>query len=267
MKIRKNKILASIIIVNYNNGKYIKKCLDSLMNQLNSKTEIIFVDDKSTDNSLNIVDKYKDKIKVIQNHSTNKSKHGSYNQINSYYRGFLKSKGKFIFLLDSDDYFKKNKINKILTYFKKNKNVNVVFDLPILKFKNKTLKSKFKQKKFILSSWPRFTNQSCITVKRAFMFHIFKFLKIKKFDLIWFDFRIACFCFLKEKKINIYYSHLTYYRKLESSASAKFVTFSKNWWIRRNQAHDFVTYLSKKLKLKDKFTVDKILTKLINFFR
>ena len=92
MKIRKNKILASIIIVNYNNGKYIKKCLDSLMNQLNSKTEIIFVDDKSTDNSLNIVDKYKDKIKVIQNHSTNKSKHGSYNQINSYYRGFLKSK-------------------------------------------------------------------------------------------------------------------------------------------------------------------------------
>lgn len=267
MKIQKNKILSTVIIVNYNNEKYINKCVNSVLKQTNANNEIIFVDDKSTDNSLNIVKKYKNKITILKNLSRNKSKYGSYNQINSYYRGFLKSKGKYIFLLDSDDYFKKNKLKKVLNYFEENLDSNVVFDLPILKNKKKALKLNFKQKKFILSSWPRFTSQSCITVKRSFMAEIFKFLKLKKFELIWFDFRIACFCYLKEKKINILPLHLTYYRQLENSASSKFKTFSNIWWIRRNQAHNFFTYLSKKLKLKDKFTIDKFFTKLIIFFK
>ena len=267
MKIQKNKILSTVIIVNYNNEKYLKKCLNSVLEQTNVNNEIIFVDDKSTDNSLKIVKKYKNKITILKNLSRNKSKHGSYNQINSYYRGFLKSKGKYIFFLDSDDYFKKNKLKEVINYFEKNLDANVVFDLAILKNKNKSTKLKFKQKRFILSSWPRFTSQSCITVKRSFMVEIFKFLKLRKFELIWFDFRIACFCYLKEKKINILPLYLTYYRQLENSASSKFNTFSSIWWIRRNQAHDFVTYLSKKLKLKDKFTIDKFFTKLITFFK
>jgi glycosyltransferase involved in cell wall biosynthesis len=267
MKIQKNKILSTVIIVNYNNEKYINKCVNSVLEQTNANNEIIFVDDKSTDNSLKIIKKYKNKITILKNHSRNKSKHGSYNQINSYYRGFLKSKGKYIFFLDSDDYFKKNKLKKVINYFEKNLDANVVFDLAILKYKKKALKLDFKQKKFILSSWPRFTSQSCITVKRSFMLEIFKFLKLKKFEFIWLDFRIACYCYFKEKKINILPLYLTYYRQLEDSASFKFKTFSHNWWIRRNQAHDFVTYLSKKLKFKDKFTIDKFFTKLIRSFR
>ena len=267
MKIQKNKILSSVIIVNYNNEKYIQKCVNSVISQTNLNNEIIFVDDKSTDNSLKIVSQFKEKIIILKNIHQNKSKHGSYNQINSYYRGFLKSKGKYIFFLDSDDYFKKNKLKKIINYFEKNPDVNIVFDLPILKFKKKNLRLQFKQKKFILSSWPRFTSQSCITVKRSFMFKLFKYLKLKKFELIWFDFRIACFCFLKEKKINILPLYLTYYRQLENSASSKFKTFSNIWWKRRNQAHDFVTHLSDKLKLKDKFTIDKFITKIFFFFK
>ena len=62
MKIQKNKILSTVIIVNYNNEKYIKKCLNSILEQTNANNEIIFVDDKSTDNSLKIVEKYKNKI-------------------------------------------------------------------------------------------------------------------------------------------------------------------------------------------------------------
>ena len=48
MKIQKNKILSSVIIVNYNNEKYLKKCLNSVLEQTNANNEIIFVDDKST---------------------------------------------------------------------------------------------------------------------------------------------------------------------------------------------------------------------------
>jgi len=53
---------------------------------------------------------------------------------------------------------------------------------------------------------------------------------------------------------------------LENSASKNFKTFSINWWRRRNEAHKFYSYLSKKLKIKNKLTLDKIITSIINFF-
>lgn len=265
MKIKKNNVLASIIIVNYNNAKLLKECLNSIFKQNYENKEIIVVDDNSNDNSLLILNKYKKKIIILEN-KKKKTNKGSFDQINSYYRGYLKSKGDYIFFLDSDDYFQKGKIKILIKYFEKNKNINLVFDLPILKYPKINIKKRFKQKKFILSSWPRFSPQSCISGKRTFMKELFQNLNIKKFDTIWFDFRIACYCFLKEGKLNILKKYLTYYRKHNSSASTKFKTFSKNWWYRRSQAHDFVSYLSKKLKQKDKFTIDKFITKLVILF-
>ena len=41
---------------------------------------------------------------------------------------------------------------------------------------------------------------------------------------------------------------------------------SKDWWIRRNEAHEFFSNISKKLKIKNRVTLDKITTKLINIF-
>jgi len=57
------KPIASIIIVNYNNAKYLKKSLDSAIRQSFKNKEIIVVDDISNDNSLKILEKYKKKIK------------------------------------------------------------------------------------------------------------------------------------------------------------------------------------------------------------
>ena len=90
-----NKDLASIIIVNYNNAQYLSKSINSVLKQKYKYKEIIVVDDKSNDNSLKILKKFEGKIKLIKN--KRKTNIGSYNQINSYYLGFLKSKGKIIF--------------------------------------------------------------------------------------------------------------------------------------------------------------------------
>ena len=87
--------LVSIIIANYNNEVYLKKCLDSVLNQKYKKIEVIVIDDYSNDNSLNILNKYKNSIKIIKNKK--KTKFGSFNQINAYQLGFKKSKGKIIF--------------------------------------------------------------------------------------------------------------------------------------------------------------------------
>ena len=59
-----------IIVPNYNYEHTIGKCLESILNQTYNNFEIIYVDDCSTDNSVNIVkeyqQKYKDKIKIIE---------------------------------------------------------------------------------------------------------------------------------------------------------------------------------------------------------
>ena len=64
---KKKKILASIIVANYNNAVFLKDCLKSLINQNFNSYEIIVVDDKSTDNSIKILDKFKNKISLVQN--------------------------------------------------------------------------------------------------------------------------------------------------------------------------------------------------------
>ena len=46
----------------------------------------------------------------------------------------------------------------------------------------------------------------------------------------------------------------------------KYKTFNKNWWHRRKQAHEFVSYINKKLKQKDNANIDKIITQTINSF-
>jgi glycosyltransferase involved in cell wall biosynthesis len=65
------KPIASIIIVNYNNAKYLKKSLDSAIRQSFKNKEIIVVDDISNDNSLKILEKYKKKNKVLYKQKKN----------------------------------------------------------------------------------------------------------------------------------------------------------------------------------------------------
>ena len=257
-----NKNLASIIIVNYNNAQYLSKSINSVLRQGYKYKEIIVVDDNSNDHSIKILKKFEGKIRIIKNKK--KTKTGSYNQINCYYLGFSKSKGKVIFFLDSDDYFSNRKVSEVMNFFIKKKTSQILFDLPIIINKNKTVKKKFSQKYFLLSSWPRFSPQSCISIKRNYAREIFRVVKIKKFNSIWFDFRLAIYSYLKFNKINILKKYLTYYRKSESSVSNKYQTFTKNWWIRRSEAHDYFTFVSKKLKTKDRITLDKIITKMMN---
>ena len=61
------KIKISILIANYNSEKYLRRCINSCLSQnIKSHFEIIFVDDNSTDSSLEKVKKFKKKIKLIK---------------------------------------------------------------------------------------------------------------------------------------------------------------------------------------------------------
>jgi glycosyltransferase involved in cell wall biosynthesis len=107
------KPLVSIIITTYNYGLFIEKAIESVINQnFSSKDmEIIVIDDGSSDDTYEIVKKYKDKIKYI--YKENKGQASALNV------GFENSNGEYLILLDADDYFREDKVLKVVEEFEK----------------------------------------------------------------------------------------------------------------------------------------------------
>ncbi len=94
-----NKPLISIIVPVYNVEKYIRRCLDSLINQTYKNLEIILVDDGSPDNSGAVCDEYAkldSRIKVIhkENGGVSSARNVGLDNVSGEYVGFI----------DSDDY-------------------------------------------------------------------------------------------------------------------------------------------------------------------
>ena len=185
----------SILITNYNKQKFLKKSLTSCINQTYKNTKILLFDDCSTDNSIDIIKKFK-KIKLIIN---KKKKYTSppLNQINGIKELINFASGDIFFLLDSDDEFKKNKLKQICKFLKVNKDINFLQDLPFDK-KTKTV-SKLKKRSFNTSIWPRFYPTSTITIRKNFLK---KFMKIdlpNKFPNLEIDARICIFAYLSNE--------------------------------------------------------------------
>ena len=91
--------LISVIIPVYNSGKYLNKCLDSIINQTHKELDIILIDDGSTDGSGEVCDEYAqkdDRITVI--HQQNRGVSSARNA------GIKIAKGDFFNFPDSDDY-------------------------------------------------------------------------------------------------------------------------------------------------------------------
>ncbi len=261
-----NQNSATLIIVNYNNKKYIKKCIESILNQTKKFKEIIFVDDHSTDGSIDLIKKIKsNKIKLIL--TSKKTKIGSYNQMNSYYEGYLKSRGKIIFFLDSDDFFRRNKLKIVSNYFEKNKKLNLLLDTPQVYFNyKKKFKMKIKKRSKYLIPWIKFPSQSCFVVKKKYLNKIFKKIKVNKFPDIWLDFRIIIQATIDNEEVKILNKSLTFYRQSQNMESNKFKKFSLNWWKRRKQAYSFFKYLSKKNKTNLNFSIDEYFTNIVSKF-
>ena len=101
----------SIIIPVYNTGKYLKECLDSVLNQdIKCSVEIIIVDDGSTDNSYEIIKGYRKYDNVIIIKQDNRGFSGARN------RGLDEATGKYIMFMDSDDILNDNAIQKLFDY-------------------------------------------------------------------------------------------------------------------------------------------------------
>ncbi len=261
------KPLVSILIASYNKEKYVKRCIESCLNQTYSNIEIIFVDDGSSDNSYETAQKFQ-KVKAYKKKRKKfNSKFNTYFQIDTYLYAFKKSKGKILTCLDADDFFKKNKINAIVKKFNKDNKANILFDKPIIYYSknNYFFSNNFKNTRE-RKIWPKFPPTSCISIKRNLFSKIKNELKLKKFPLLTIDFRLAVISKILFNNFKIINNHLTFYfqdRKGESSSN--FRKFGKNWWLRRMQAHEYMIYLYKKNKTRYQ-NIDYSITKIINLF-
>lgn len=261
----KKNFLVSVLLINYNKGKFINRCIDSLLNQNFKDFEVIFSDDLSNDRSIEIAKKYIKKLNLKIVKGTNRTKYGSYNQMNSILRAFKKSSGEIIIFLDSDDFFHYKKISNIVKFFSnfRNKNKKVIFDLPYIYYSKDKIKNFLLKKKILAKVWPHFPPQSCISMKRDFFEKIFPQISFNKFSNIWFDFRVAFYCNLISKNFKILDKNLTYYFIDPSGVSSKFGYLTFNWWSRRMEAFNFCRYFYKKNLLQFPLTLDYIITKII----
>lgn len=264
---------ASILITNYNNEKYIKECIESCLRQEYKEFEIIVFDDASTDGSLKIISSFRDKrIKIIKN-SKRKTKYSTLNQIYGLSKAFQKSNGKIIFLLDGDDFFKKNKLKVIIENYQNKKWSNFIQDIPIYYFTKKHYEhaKELKVKKTKSTIWPHFFSTSTICVERNYLRKCFKDLSYSsnKFNRVFFDARICIYTYFKNNEIKVIKKNLTYYRQNivgDTSLNKYNTVLSKNWWRRRLDYHNFIKKFCMKYKLDYKSGLDSSLTKIINFF-
>ena len=252
---------ASIIIDNYNNAKFIEDCINSINAQTYKNIEIIFFDDNSKDNSIEIIKKFEN-IKIIENKT--QTKFGSFNQMNAFKKSIQSSTGDIILLLDSDDFFRNDKVEKVVDFFSKNKNDNIVFDYPIIKKDNEEIPQKKKINLFN-TYWGYIHPTSCISIKREYSEKLFEKVIDEKFSDIWLDLRILLFSKYLDK-YKVINENLTFYRQFEGNISSKFKKFSKSWWQRRNLAHEYFINFKMINNLNVSKNIDYYISKLVNKF-
>ncbi len=111
--------LISIITPTYNQSRFLDECISSVIKQSYIHWEMIIINDASTDATMTILEKWKKvdkRIKVI----TLDKRIGVWNQYKTYNLGLNAAKGTHIALLDSDNYWPLDKLEKQIRYFPKN---------------------------------------------------------------------------------------------------------------------------------------------------
>ena len=110
----------SVCMSTYNGSKYVEIQLSSILSQLRQVDEVIVVDDDSSDDTINLVQKFQNsKIKLMENKI-------NLGVVKTFERAINHATGDIIFLSDQDDVWLPNKVEKILEVFQKYPDITLV---------------------------------------------------------------------------------------------------------------------------------------------
>lgn len=119
-----NNIKISVIVPVYNNQRYVKRCINSIIKQTYDNFECIIIDDGSSDNSLQICSKIASSDERIRVYHINNA--GVSNARNY---GLSKAEGDIVTFVDSDDYIDTDVFEKAMCYLTLKKEVIVSYDM------------------------------------------------------------------------------------------------------------------------------------------
>lgn len=114
--------LVSVIIPCYNREKYVAETVESVLGQTWSSIELLVVDDGSTDGSRSILERFTDRIILLEHPGRlNKGQSASINL------GLERCRGEYVAILDSDDLFAPDKIRKQVAFLIENPDIGLVY--------------------------------------------------------------------------------------------------------------------------------------------
>ena len=157
--------LVSVIINCYNGEKYLNECIKCVLGQSYKNWEIVFLDNNSSDQSVQVINTYKDKrIKLFFNR--NKSHLSLYKARNL---AISHAKGEYITFLDVDDLWKKNKLKFQISFMQKNNYFFTYTNYKTFKINNPIKKTILAPSKFNFNSFVKNTSiaTSTMIVKRS----------------------------------------------------------------------------------------------------
>ena len=114
-----NDNLVSVIIPVYNSEKYLEECLDSILNQTYENIEIIAIDDGSEDSSLDVLNKYSNKIHIFSQENQ-----GLASSLNL---GISKIKGRWLKWFSPDDVMYPYTIETLVSEAKKQSESTILY--------------------------------------------------------------------------------------------------------------------------------------------
>jgi glycosyltransferase involved in cell wall biosynthesis len=119
-----DRIPVSIVIANYNYARFLRRCIDSALEQNYDEAEVIVVDDASTDRTADVIASYGSRIKTCLR-EVNGGHAAAFNT------GFASSHGKIVLFLDADDYLYPNAVSEVVDAWEE-KTAQVQFRLHIV---------------------------------------------------------------------------------------------------------------------------------------
>ena len=202
-----------IIVPNFNKGNFLDECIGSVLKQSYTNWKLYVIDDCSNDNSLEVLNKYKDEKINITILKKNKGPSFCRNL------GIRISKSEYIAFLDSDDYWSKDKLENQIKFMLKNNFEFTYTDYISFFVKNKShifkktkLKESFNFKEFTRNS--SINSSTMILTRKIINTH--KFKKVKLLE----DYLFKCDILKKNNIATKLNSNLAYYRILPENRSS-----------------------------------------------
>ncbi len=215
------KVKVSVIVPNYNHAPYLKQRLASIFNQTFQNFEVILLDDASTDNSVEILEKYSTHPKV--NHFViNDTNSGS--TFKQWQKGIELAKGEFIWIAESDDWAESSFLEILLKQnfdiltaksFVISENQTQIKPLEI--DENLSMKGIDFIKKYMIYRNFLFNASAILFKKEKVDFSIFNIINDMKFLGDW----VFWISLLRENSIFYNYRPLNYFNRHPNAASNK----------------------------------------------